>query len=85
MDHPSWFYSEDSIYMADDIKSLIKRVEDLEKDLKAAKYDLGRKVNTDEVKMELKGQQITGLQKDGVEMAKSIADLEKRVKTLESK
>ena len=64
--------------MPEDIKSVIKRVEQLEKDLKAAQLALARKVSVDEVKVELKGLQIGDLQKRGV-------DLEKRVTVLESK
>jgi hypothetical protein len=66
--------------MADDIKSLAKRVEQLEKDLKAAQLALGKKVNMDEVKGELKGLQIVDLQKDAVELTKRVAALEAKQK-----
>jgi|HubBroStandDraft_5_1064220.scaffolds.fasta_scaffold818046_1 hypothetical protein len=66
--------------MADDIKSLAKRVEQLEKDLKTAQLALGKKVNMDEVKGELKGLQIVDLQKDAVELTKRVAALEAKQK-----
>ena len=63
--------------MADDIKSLIKRVEVLEKADKDASGAL-KKIFVLETKLALMSQQITDLQKRGAEM-------ETRVKALESK
>ena len=63
--------------MADDIKSLIKRVETLEKADKDASGAL-KKINLLETKLALMSQQIADLQKRGV-------DIETRVKALESK
>ena len=59
--------------MADDIKSLAARIQQLEKDLKA----LARTVNDDQVRAKLAGLQITDLQKRGV-------DMDTRIKKLES-
>ena len=63
--------------MADDIKSLIKRVETLEKAYKDASGAL-KKIFLLETKLTLMSQQIADLQKRG-------ADIETRVKALESK
>jgi outer membrane murein-binding lipoprotein Lpp len=60
--------------MADDIKSLATRIQQLEKDLKA----LARTVNDDQVRAKLAGLQITDLQKRGV-------DMDTRIKKVESK
>jgi uncharacterized protein (UPF0335 family) len=63
--------------MADDIKSLIKRIEALEKANQTASATL-KKVFLDEQRLGLMAQQIAALQKDGVA-------LDNRVKSLESK
>jgi hypothetical protein len=63
--------------MADDIKSLTKRIETLEKADKDASGAL-KKIFVLETKLALMSQQITDLQKRGAEM-------ETRVKALESK
>jgi hypothetical protein len=63
--------------MADDIKSLIKRIEALEKANQGASAAL-KKVFIDEQKMGLMQLQINALQKDGVA-------LDNRIKSLESK
>jgi hypothetical protein len=63
--------------MADDIKSLIKRIEVLEKADKDASGAL-KKIFVLETKLALMSQQIAALQKDGVA-------LDNRVKSLESK
>jgi predicted nucleic acid-binding Zn-ribbon protein len=63
--------------MADDIKSLIKRIEVLEKADKDASGAL-KKIFVLETKLALMSQQIVALQKDGV-------GIENRIKTLESK
>ena len=71
--------------MADDLKSLSNRIQQLEKDLKAAQLALGQKIDLTQRRAELAGLQVTDLQKRGVDAVKSIEALEKRVSTLESK
>ena len=71
--------------MADDLKSLSNRIQQLEKDLKAAQLALGQKIDLTQKRAELVALQITDLQKRGVDAVKSIEALEKRVSTLESK
>ena len=60
--------------MADDLKSLSKRIDDLEKRFN----DLARKVSDNEIRQKLQAQQIQGVQKDGV-------DYDARIKKLESR
>ena len=71
--------------MADDLKSLSNRIQQLEKDLKAAQLALGQKIDLTQKRAELVALQITDLQKRGVDAVKSIEALEKRVGNLESK
>ena len=60
--------------MADDIKSLANRIQELEK----KHNELARKVNDNEVRQKLQALQIQALQKDGV-------GYDNRIKSVESK